>query len=244
MSALNLKGKIALVSGGSRGIGRAITDELLGQGAKVFVTGNEPEPSWYKGVKGIDYRPVDLLDDRSIKQLLAELEGLERIDILVNSAGIHIPKSLFELNDNDWAKVLGVNLLGAMKLMRFVGIKMKQAKNGRILNISSIAGIVSKSTSSAYSASKSGLIGLTRASALELAPYNVLVNALCPGTTMTDMTKESLSKEQIESIELGVPLGRLARPEEIARFALFLCSDMNTYITGQTIVVDGGTIIK
>jgi len=244
MSALSLKGKIALVSGGSRGIGRAITDELLGQGAKVFVTGNEPEPSWCKGVKGINYRPVDLLDDRSVEQLLAELGGLERIDILVNSAGIHIPKSLFELNDNDWAKVLGVNLLGAMKLMRFVGIKMKQARNGRILNISSIAGIVSKPTSSAYSASKSGLIGLTRASALELAPYNVLVNALCPGTTSTDMTRSLLSAEQVKNIEADVPLGRLARPEEIAAFALFLCSDMNTYITGQTIVVDGGTIIK
>ncbi|MFH1581683.1 MAG: SDR family oxidoreductase [Pseudomonadota bacterium] len=244
MIGLDLSNKTAIVTGGSRGIGQAIAQSFLAQGARVLVSGNEPEPAWCRDHNGCDYRTVDLLDERSVEQFMTVIKGFEAIDILVNSAGIHVPKSLFDLTDDDWARVIGVNLLGAMKLMRVTGAKMKQAKKGRILNISSIAGIVSKPTSSAYSASKSGLIGLTRAAALELAPDNVLVNALCPGTTSTDMTKSLLSKDQVKSLEAGVPLGRLAQPEEIAAFALFLCSDMNTYITGQTIVIDGGTIIK
>lgn len=244
MTELDLSNKTAIVTGGSRGIGQAIALAFLDQGARVIVAGNEPETAWCQGQKGCDYRTVDLLDEHSVEQFITEIKRLETIDILVNSAGIHIPKSLFDLTDNDWARVIGINLLGAMKLMRVAGAKMKQTGKGRILNISSIAGIVSKPTSSAYSASKSGLIGLTRAAALELAPHNVLVNALCPGTTNTDMVKTLLTNEQVDAIEASVPLKRLARPEELAAFALFLCSDMNTYITGQTIVVDGGSIIQ
>jgi NAD(P)-dependent dehydrogenase (short-subunit alcohol dehydrogenase family) len=118
---------------------------------------------------------------------------------------------------------------------------MKSKKSGKIVNISSIAGLVSKPGSGAYSTSKSGLIGLTRASALDLAPYNILVNALCPGPTKTDMLEEILSKEQRKSIKECIPLKRFATVEEIANFAVLLCSDLNTYITGQTIVVDGGS---
>jgi 3-oxoacyl-[acyl-carrier protein] reductase len=244
MNALDFKGRTAIVTGGSRGIGKAIARALLGQGAEVIVTGNEPEPAWIEESGKCRYYSVDFLDQESVDSFLEEIDRFKKIDILVNSAGIHVPKSLFKLTDNDWEKVLKINLLGPMAVMRKAGEKMKNAKNGRIVNISSIAGIVSRPTSGAYSASKSGLIGLTRASSLELAPHNVLVNALCPGTTETDMTRSLLSEEQIEKIKEGVPLKRLARPEEIAAFALFLCSDLNTYITGQTIVVDGGSIIK
>ena len=118
------------------------------------------------------------------------------------------------------------------------------AKEGKILNISSVAGIISKPGQSSYSASKSGLIGLTRSCALDLAPHNVLVNALCPGTTQTPMVESVLSKEQKKDILINIPMNRFATITEIANFGVFLCSDMNTYMTGQTVVVDGGFTSK
>ena len=175
---------------------------------------------------------------------MEKISALSQIDILVNNAGIQIRHSIDDYNDMDWDKVMRVNLYGPMQIMRVVSAKMKQNKQGKILNISSIAGFIARAGGSAYSASKSGIIGLTRAVALDLAPFNILVNALCPGVTETDMMNQVLSAEQKEQYRNESALQRLAQPEEIANVAAFLCSDLNTYITGQSIVADGGTIIQ
>jgi 3-oxoacyl-[acyl-carrier protein] reductase len=135
---------------------------------------------------------------------------------------------------------MDVNLKAPMKIMRAVVPVMKSHKEGRILNISSVAGLISKPGQSSYSTSKAGLIGLTRSSALDLATFNILVNALCPGTTQTEMVQKVLNIDQKNAILKNVPMGRFAKVDEIANFAVFLCSDYNSYMTGQTIVVDGG----
>ena len=160
---------------------------------------------------------------------------------MINNAGINIIESIDEVKYENWEKILAVNLTGPMHLTKAVAKTMKKNKHGgKILNISSIFGVVSKAKRNSYSASKSGLMGLTRASSLDLAPYNILVNTLCPGFTSTELTKSILSSKEMKDLSLQVPLGRFADASEIAKIAVFLCSDLNTYLTGQTIVVDGG----
>lgn len=240
MMRFDFRGKTAIVTGGSRGIGRAIAEALLRLDCRVIVTSTKAAPAWCKDHPHCVHKVLDFLDGRSIVSFLSEVASMDAIDVLVNNAGIHIPQPVYDIDEAAWDKVLKVNLYGPMRMMRAVTPKMKSARKGSIVNVSSIAGIVSKPGSNAYSASKSGLIGLTRASALDLAPYNVLVNALCPGTTQTDMVETVLTEKQKNAFKMSIPLGRLARVEEIANFAVFLCSDLNTYITGQTIIVDGG----
>jgi 3-oxoacyl-[acyl-carrier protein] reductase len=155
-----------------------------------------------------------------------------------------VPQLIYDINNEDWDKVFKVNLYGSMQMMRATTNKMKISAKGKILNISSIAGIISKLGQSAYSASKAALIGLTRSSALDMAPYNILINALCPGPTSTDMVENLLTEDQKKAFIADIPLGRFAHPQEIANFAIFLCSDLNTYITGQTIIVDGGALAQ
>jgi len=232
---------MAVVTGGTRGIGKAVCKALAGAGCNVIATGTEVVN---KSSGGIKYRKLDLLNDGSTASFLSELAELRRIDILVNNAGINILEAIDGIEDSNWEKVLKVNLTGPMRISRAVASGMKKNKNGRILNISSIWGIKSKEKRDAYSASKTGLIGLTRAMAIDLAPYNILVNALCPGFTSTELTKSMLKKSEIISLSRQVPLGRFATPPEIANAALFLCSGMNTYITGQSIIVDGGFVIR
>jgi len=234
-------GKIALVTGGTRGIGKSIVKLLRESGCEVFYTGTRKS----KETKNErSYLQLDLSDVSSIQRFLAQIRSFPRIDILINNAGINIIEAIDEIKPENWNKVIAVNLTGPMLLMKEVVQIMKKNKTeGKILNISSIFGIVSRARRNAYSASKAGLIGLTRATALDLAPYGILVNALCPGFTMTDLTKSILSKEEIKQLCLEIPLGRFASEEEIAKSALFFCSDMNKYITGQTIIVDGGYTI-
>ena len=171
------------------------------------------------------------------------LNNTKKIDILINNAGINIIESIDELNEENWQKILDVNLTGPMILTREISKKMKKNnKGGKILNISSIFGCVSKAKRNSYSSSKFGLIGLTRSSSLDLASHNILVNAVCPGFTSTEMMISILSKEEIKKLLKQIPMGRFAEAEEIAKVAVFLCSDLNSYITGQTLVVDGGFI--
>jgi len=186
-----------------------------------------------------------LSDKTSTEKFISRLRKIPKIDILINNAGINVIEPIDELNQADWEKILKVNLTGPMLLTKEVAVIMKKNKTaGRILNISSMFGIISKAKRNSYSASKAGLIGLTRSSALDLAPYNILVNALCPGFTMTDLTASILSPAEIKRLSSEIPLGRFADEEEIAKIAVFLCSDFNTYITGQAIVADGGFTIQ
>lgn len=223
---LSLKGKRAVVTGATRGIGLAIADLFKELGAEVVSTGT---------------KDLDLDNATSIDSFLARLRKLPSIDILVNNAGVNKIAAVDEIERKDWDRILQVNLTGPMLLTREVARLMKKSKKGgRILNISSIYGVVSRAKRNAYSASKFGLIGLTKASALDLAAHGILVNALCPGFVLTDLTKSMLSPKEIKTLSNQVPLGRFGKESEIASAAAFLCSDLNTYITGQTIVIDGG----
>ncbi|MBU0630374.1 MAG: SDR family oxidoreductase [Candidatus Margulisbacteria bacterium] len=241
---IDFRGKNALVTGGDRGIGEAIAKGLLELDCRVTVTSRGEPPAWIKGYPLAEHIKVDFLDVEGMAGFLEKLEQEERLDVLVNNAGIHIPEAVYDLTDGNFDKVLKVNLYAPARIMKVASNKMKKQRSGKIVNVSSMAGIVSKPGSTAYSASKSGLIGLTRASALALAPFNVLVNAICPGHTQTEMVEMVLTAEQKEQFIRNIPFGRFASPEEIANFAVFLCSDLNTYITGQTVVVDGGVTIK
>jgi len=242
-NTFDFSGKTALVTGGTRGIGKSIAEELIRCGCSVIYTGRSEKPE--AASAGLNrYIQVDFADKSSVERFLTEIESIPKIDILVNNAGINIIEPVDEIKDENWEKILNVNLTAAMLVMRQVSRKMKAAGQGRILNISSIFGVISRAKRNSYSASKAGLIGLTKASALDLAPYNVLVNALCPGFTATELTASTLSKQEMDELSKEVPLGRFATPQEIARSALFLCSEYNTYITGQVIIVDGGYSIK
>lgn len=230
--------KTALVTGSTRGIGKSIADLLAELGCRVIYTGTSEES---KCKQGHTYLQLDLSDDESIAAFLKKLEDVPSIDILVNNAGTNKIDPIYELKQCDWDKIIKVNLTGSMLLTKEVSKKMISNKcQGRILNISSIFGLVSKAKRNSYSASKSAVIGLTRASALDLAPYNILVNVLCPGFTRTDLTASILSKQDMEDLCKEIPLERFANESEIAQTAVFFCSDLNTYITGQAIVVDGG----
>lgn len=240
MMEIDFRGKVAIVTGGSRGIGKAIAESLLRLNCRVIITSTGDVPSWVFGYQNCECKTLNLLQEESISEFAAWIGSLTRIDALVNNAGTHIPQPVGEIDNTDWDNVLRINLYGPMRMVKAVASKMKTAGAGRIVNVSSMSGLVSKPGSCAYSASKSGLIGFTRASALDLAPYSILVNALCPGTTQTDMVETVLSESEKQEFVKSIPLGRFATVEEIANFAVFLCSDLNTYITGQTIVVDGG----
>ena len=240
---LNFKGKTALVTGSTRGIGKAIADLLFEQGGRVIYTGTK-EHVKLDG-PGRSYLQLDLASDASIKRFLADLANIERIDVLVNNAGVNLIEPISKITDDQWHRIIKVNLTGAMIISREISEKMIAGKQGgKILNISSIFGVLSRETRDSYSASKSGLIGLTRAAALDLAQHNILVNALCPGFTLTDLTRSVLSEAEMKALAAEVPMGRMAEEQEMARTAIFLVSDLNTYMTGQTLVADGGFVVK
>lgn len=240
---IDYTGKIAIVTGGSQGIGLGICKLLIDCGCFVIYTGTKMIPT--VELKGAQYVKLNLADHNSLTDFIENIiNKTPSIDILINNAGIQIQHSIDEIDINDWSKVLDVNLNAPMKLIKAVAPKMKSALKGKILNISSVAGITSKPKQSSYSATKAGIIGLTKSVALDLAPYNILVNALCPGTTQTAMVDTILSNEQKKSIIDKIPLKRLATVEEIANIAIYLCSDLNSYITGQSIIIDGGFTIQ
>jgi 3-oxoacyl-[acyl-carrier protein] reductase len=227
---ISLKGKTALVTGATRGIGKAIASLFKEAGAKVIAVGS---------------KELDLSDGQSIERFLERMEGFGPIHILVNNAGINKIDAIDQINDEDWDRIIQVNLTGARKLMTKTSqIMIRRKIKGHILNISSIFGIVARAKRGSYAASKAGLIGLTKAVALDLAPQGILVNALCPGFVGTDLTRSVLSKKEMAMLSQDVALGRFADVEEIACAALFLCSSKNTYITGQAIVADGGYIAR
>jgi 3-oxoacyl-[acyl-carrier protein] reductase len=239
----SLRGKTALVTGGTQGIGLAIVKEFAASGAEIIVTGLEkekPDSLMDLDVPALKYWNVDFCDAGGLDLFTDSLRKLARLDICVNNAGINRNNAIDEAHVEDFDTLYQCNLRAPFLITKEVGRLMKNQQAGRIVNIASIWSVISRSKRAAYSASKFGLVGLTKAAAADLAPYNVLVNAVSPGFTMTELTKATLSKEDMEELQRAVPAGRFAQPDEIARLVLFLSSGMNTYISGQNIIIDGG----
>jgi len=236
-------GKTALVTGGTRGIGAALVVALAEAGADVAYTGTAAERP--EGAPDGRYLPLDLADAADTERFCAELETWERLDILVNNAGINIIEPIDAIDEAHWRRVLDVNLTGAMLVTRSAARVMERAgRGGRVLMLGSIFSFVSREMRDAYSASKTGLLGLVRAAALDLAGHGILVNAVCPGPTMTDLTASILTDADAEEMTSRIPLGRFAAPQEIAAACAFLVSDLNTYMTGTSLVVDGGYVAR
>lgn len=245
-----LKGKTALVTGASRGIGRAIALELGRNGANVAVNfaGNVEKAQEVvveleqMGVKAIKIQ-ANIADENAVNQMVKKvIDEFDSLHILVNNAGITRDNLLMRMKTEDFDQVINTNLKGAFLCTKAVTRQMMRQRDGKIVNIASIVGISGNPGQANYVAAKAGVIGLTKSTAQELASRNILVNAVAPGFISTDMTDE-LSEEQQEAILQNVPLNKLGKPEHIANVVRFLVSDDANYITGQTIRVDGGMVM-
>ena len=229
-------GKNALVTGGTRGIGAAIAQALFEAGYHVIVSGRSPNG---QAPRSCSYIHCDFCDPSALEAFAKDVAKLD-LAVLVNNAGINKIGLVESYDPADFARIYQVNVAAPFILCRAVIPSMRQRRYGRIVNITSIWGVVSKAGRSAYSASKFGLFGLSRALALEVAADNILVNCLAPGVVNTELTRGVLDEAGIADLVARIPLGRMAQPEEIARYVRFLASEENTYMTGQHIIVDGG----
>ena len=216
--------RTALVTGGSRGIGRAVVRRFKEEGIRVIAPTRQE---------------LDLASPDSVRDYLGRKE-LREINILVNNAAENIVHRIPEIPLEEWQRILTVNLTSAFLLIQGVAPRMMKKNWGRIVNVSSCYSFLSREGRAAYSASKGGLNSLTRAAALEYGPRNILVNAVCPGFVMTDLTRRNNSPAHLANLAGQTALKRLAEPREIADTIHFLCSERNTYITGQAIIVDAG----
>ncbi len=247
---INLKGKTALITGGTMGIGAAIAEKLHKAGADLILTGVEGEKHINElnqkkideGISNIKYVNVNFTDSESIANFFRLLDTIEKIDICINNAGTNKNNPIDKIKNEDFNLLLDVNLKAPFLITQYLSKRMMQANYGRIVNIASIWGIKSRSGRASYTITKSGIVGLTKTSSIELAPYNTLVNAVSPGFTMTELTMKTLPEKEFNELMSIVPAKRFAKPEEIANLVLFLVSDLNTYITGQNIAIDGGFI--
>jgi 3-oxoacyl-[acyl-carrier protein] reductase len=243
---IDLAGRTALVTGSTRGIGRAIADALAGAGARVAVVGRDQAKSAEAAAAiggGAQGFAADVGDPASIAALVEAVEkAFGQIDILVNNAGLTRDNILFRIKDDDWDTVIDANLRGAFLAIRAASRGMIKRRWGRIINIASIVGITGNKGQANYAASKAGLIGLTKSVAKELGSRNVLVNAVAPGFIETDMTA-AMTPDARAALSGQIPLERLGSPRDIAGVVTFLASDYASYITGQTLVVDGGMVM-
>jgi len=245
---MRLKDRVALVTGGARGIGKKISETFLKEGASVYifdVNSEEGEKTLnefkltYKGCK-VGFSKVDITDEKSVDEAAEKIVSEEgKIDILVNNAGITRDNLILRMSLDDWKKVIDINLTGAFICSKHVVKYMIKNRYGKIINISSIVGVHGNAGQSNYSSSKAGIIGLTKTLARELAGRNILVNAIAPGYIETDMTKK-LSDKVKEKLMEQIPVRRLGSVDDVAKTVLFLASDDSNYITGTVINLDGG----
>ena len=243
---IDLTGRTALVTGSTRGIGRAIAEALAEAGARVAVVGRDQARA-VEVAAAIDTSAQGFSADvGDVASVVALVEGVEaafgQVDILVNNAGLTRDNILFRIKDDDWDTVLDANLRGAFVAIRAASRGMMKRRWGRIINIASIVGITGNKGQSNYAASKAGLIGLTKSVAKELGSRNILVNAVAPGFIETDMTA-AMTPDARAALSGQIPLDRLGTPKDIAGTVAFLASDHAAYITGQVLVVDGGMVM-
>ncbi len=251
-SPFDLTGRVALVTGGNKGLGRAMARGLAEAGADVFIASrNEAElkASLEYVLDGTGRKGGYAVCDVSVRDELPKLAAtatkqMGRIDILINNAGMNFPQAIDAITDEAWDRVVEVNLSSVMGLTRAVVPQMKERTWGRVIHISSIMGQVSKEKRSAYSATKSALMGLARASALDLGPFGVTVNCLAPGPFMTDMPMSILSDAEKKAFADRTALNRWGDPTELVGPMLMLASDAGSYVTGTTLFVDGGYVAR
>lgn len=245
-----LDGKVALVTGASRGIGRAIAIALAKEGASVavnFAGNSEKAGQVVSEIKEMGREAVaiqgDVTNADSVTAMVKNVtEQFGKLDILINNAGITRDNLLVRMKEEDWDSVINTNLKGVFLCTKAVSRQMMKQRQGRIINISSVVGVSGNAGQANYVAAKSGVIGLTKTTAKELAARGITVNAIAPGFIETDMTNV-LTEEVGEQMRKQIPLGRFGLPEDVAKTAVFLASEDSGYITGQTIQVDGGMVM-
>lgn len=241
-----LTGKVAVVTGASRGLGRAMALGLANAGAKVVVTDILDTSKTVEDIKKMDRETlglkVDVTKKTDVEQMVQQtLKKFGKIDILVNDAGIVRSAPAEAMKEEDWDKVIAVNLKGQFLCAQAVGAQMIKQKSGKIINIASIAGKLGSAQSAAYGASKAGIILLTKTLALEWGKYNIRVNAICPGVFATAMTDDFLKDNNFsQMLKMRVPLGRPGEPDELVGTVVYLASKASDYMTGHALVIDGG----
>ena len=248
---IDLHGRAALVTGGSRGIGMACCEVLSRAGARVAVN-YRVERHWAEllvqrleegGGEAFALAADVAVRDEAEMMVEETVQRFGGVDILINNAGIWKGSPIEEMSDGEWNEMVAVNLSGAFHMIRAVVPHMKEAGGGRIVNISSTAGQRGEAFHAHYAATKSAVIGLTKSLAVELAPHGILTNCVAPGWVDTDMTESTLQSEAAERVLATIPLGRVARPEEIGGAVLFLVSDLATFVNGEVLNVNGGAVL-
>jgi NAD(P)-dependent dehydrogenase (short-subunit alcohol dehydrogenase family) len=252
LDVFDLTGKVALVTGGSKGLGKAMARGLAEAGADVVISSrheDELRPALDEILAGTGRRGRYLVADMSRRDDVARLaqttlEQMGRVDVLVNNAGTNHPEPLDVIHDADWDRVLEINLTSVMALTRALVPQMKARRWGRVIHIASVLAFVSKEGRSTYSATKAALLGLTRAGSLELGTHGVTVNCIAPGPFLTDLPARLLSDAEKRAFTERTALKRWGDPKELVGPVLLLASDAGSYITGQTLVVDGGWLAR
>lgn len=247
---MNLNEKVAIVTGSTKGIGKEIALAFARQGAKVVVSGRSAERAEQvcaeiKAAGGSAIAVVGDVSQMADAQALIDktVETYGRADVLVNNAGVTRDNLLMRMKESDWDEVISINLKGTFNCIKCITRQLMKQRSGRIINITSVVGQMGNAGQANYSASKAGIIGLTKSVAKELASRNITCNAIAPGFIETDMTG-ALDEKTREALQGQIPLGRLGQVDDVAKAALFLASDDAAYITGQTLNVDGGMVMQ
>ena len=239
----NFKNKIVLITGGEGGLGKSICSKFIQLGAKVIVTTTNKKLI-NKKTKKKSYVYLDFNNRNSIQKFSNDLKKINKIDILINNAGINMVSPINEIDEKYLDEIYKVNLRGPIIMTKEISKIMIKKRRGKIINISSIFGTVGKSGRSLYSSTKFGLVGLTKSASLDLAKYNILVNTISPGVINTGLTKKVLNSVEEKRIKKDIPLKKLGKASDVSYLVCFLCSDFNNYITGQNYIIDGGYTSK